>query len=125
MLNPDMVYAMAQEEVPEETTDEEFGRLFLDLAIDLQTPVEGIEAFGALRPEAWTVVQEAMIEGGQLEEVFDPERSSTTGCSPTSTTGIAPRSSRRSRPGPWRTCDLPHHECRQCPAEVRRAPEEA
>ena len=72
MLNPDMVYAMAQEEVPEETTDEEFGRLFLDLAIDLQTPVEGIEAFGALRPEAWTVVQEAMIEGGQLEEVFDP-----------------------------------------------------
>ena len=72
MLNPDMVYAMAEEEVPEETTDETFGRLFLDLAIDLQTPVEGIEAFGALRPEAWTVVQEAMVEGGQLEEVFDP-----------------------------------------------------
>lgn len=72
MLNPDMVYAMAEEEVPEETTDEQFGRLFLDLAIDLQTPVEGTEAFGALRPDAWTLVQEAMIEGGQLEEVFDP-----------------------------------------------------
>jgi NitT/TauT family transport system substrate-binding protein len=71
ILNADMVFAMAQEEVPEETTDEEFGRVFTDLAIDLQTPVEGIESFGALRPEAWTLVQKAMIEGGQLEETFD------------------------------------------------------
>jgi NitT/TauT family transport system substrate-binding protein len=72
MLNRDMVFAIAEDEVPEETGDEEFGRIFLDLAIDLQTPVEGIDAFGSVRPDAWTVVQEAMVEGGELEEVFDP-----------------------------------------------------
>lgn len=71
LVNPDVVYALAQREVPEETEDESFGRAFLDVALDLQTPVEGTDNFGALRPEAWDVVQEQLIAGGELEEMFD------------------------------------------------------
>jgi NitT/TauT family transport system substrate-binding protein len=73
MHNPDAVFLMAQEEVPEEAQDEEFGRIFLEQAIDLQTPVEGTDSFGALRPDAWSAVMEQLIEGGELEEPFDPD----------------------------------------------------
>lgn len=70
-VNEDVVYAMAEEEVPEETADEEFGRAFLDVALELQTPLLGDDSFGALRPDAWEVVQEQLIVGGELEEEFD------------------------------------------------------
>ncbi|HUG88401.1 MAG TPA: ABC transporter substrate-binding protein [Actinomycetota bacterium] len=72
LYNRDAVFEMAREEVPEEAQDEEFGRVFLDQAIELQTPVEGEDSFGALRPDAWTAVMEQLIEGGELEETFDP-----------------------------------------------------
>lgn len=71
LQDPDLVYELAQDEVPEETEDETFGRLFLDLAIDLQTPAEGDDAFGALRPDAWDTVQEEMVLGGEIDEEFD------------------------------------------------------
>lgn len=72
MHNPDAVLAMAEEEVPEETGDPEFAQIFLEQAIDLQTPVEGTDSFGALRPDAWSAVMDQLIEGGELEESFDP-----------------------------------------------------
>jgi NitT/TauT family transport system substrate-binding protein len=72
MVNPDAVFEMAREEVPEEAQDEEFGRVFLEQAIELQTPAEGEDSFGALRPDAWSAVMEQLIEGGELEESFDP-----------------------------------------------------
>jgi NitT/TauT family transport system substrate-binding protein len=71
LQNPDMVYTMAQTEVPEETGDETFGRLFLETALDLQEPLLGEDSFGAIRPEAWDAVQEQLIAGGELEEAFD------------------------------------------------------
>ncbi|MGH9242733.1 MAG: ABC transporter substrate-binding protein [Acidimicrobiales bacterium] len=70
-VNEDVVYAMAEEEVPEETADEEFGRAFLEVALDLQTPLLGDDEFGALRLDAWEVVQEQLIAGGELEGEFD------------------------------------------------------
>lgn len=73
LQSEDMVYTMAQEEVPEETSDEDFGRAFLQLALDLQEPADGSDRFGAIRPEAWDVVQEDLIQGGQLEEEVDME----------------------------------------------------
>lgn len=71
LQNPEMIYTMAADEVPDEVADEDFGRAFLDLALTLQEPAEGEDSFGAIRPDAWATVQQNMIDGGALEEGFD------------------------------------------------------
>lgn len=71
IVNPDMVFEMAGSEVPDEVADEGFGRLFLDQAVALQTPVSGIENFGAIRPEMWESIQSALVEDGELEQAYD------------------------------------------------------
>jgi NitT/TauT family transport system substrate-binding protein len=73
LQSPDLVYAMAGEEVPEETADEEFGRAFLDASVTLQEPAAGTDRFGEVRPEAWDAVQEDLIAGGELEGPVDME----------------------------------------------------
>lgn len=71
ILNPDMVFEMARTEVPDEVEDETFGRLFLEQAIALQTPILGNDSFGAIRPEVWDSIQDTLVEEGELEEPYD------------------------------------------------------
>lgn len=73
MLNQDVVLAIAQEEVPEETTDEEFARLFVEQAVAQQTPVSGPDAFGELRGDTWIAIQEQLIAGELIDEVIEPD----------------------------------------------------
>ncbi|MQB00644.1 MAG: PhnD/SsuA/transferrin family substrate-binding protein [Actinobacteria bacterium] len=72
MVNQDVVLEIARQEVPEETTDDEFAELFVDQAVQQQTPVGGEDAFGELRPDTWVAIQEQLIAGQLIKEVIEP-----------------------------------------------------
>jgi NitT/TauT family transport system substrate-binding protein len=70
IANPDVVFEMAKEAVPEETGDEAFARPFLELSIKLQTPPG--DTFGENQDESWTTIQEMLVAGEVIPEVMPP-----------------------------------------------------
>ena len=74
LIEPEVVWILAQDEVPEEVEDEAFGRAFLQMSLRLQEPAVGRDRFGELRPEAWQLVEEQMLATGDIENPLDLDR---------------------------------------------------
>jgi hypothetical protein len=72
MVNPDAVFEMGKNAVPEETANEEFARAFLDLAIELQTPPG--DRFGVNSTEAWTTIQGILVAGEVIPREVPPDQ---------------------------------------------------
>lgn len=71
IVNQDVVFAIGEETVPEETGNERFARAFLDLAVKLQTPPG--DRFGESTPESWTTIEEILVAGDVIPEVIPPD----------------------------------------------------
>jgi NitT/TauT family transport system substrate-binding protein len=69
--DPDLVYSIAQERVPEEAGDETFGRPFFETVLALIEPPG--EDFGELNPDKWQLSEDLLIEVGELEEPIPPD----------------------------------------------------
>lgn len=72
LTDPDLVYAIAQERVPEEAQDEEFGRPFFQGVLDYSEPPNDV--FGELHPDKWQDIEELLLEADALEESIPPDR---------------------------------------------------
>lgn len=67
---PDIVARIAQDAVPEEWEDPEFGQQYLNNAIRLNVSVT--DTLGGLNPNTWSSIQPGMQMFGLIEEQVDP-----------------------------------------------------
>ena len=63
--NPDAAYAIMKKAVPEQYTDEEIGRLFLDTFIGLSTPKDPEKGYGYIYKDSWEKLVEQFSTGDE------------------------------------------------------------
>lgn len=61
--DPDAAYEVMKKAVPEQYTDEEMGRLFLDTFIGLSTPTDPKKGYGYIYEDSWKKLVEQFSEG--------------------------------------------------------------
>lgn len=69
-VDPEVVAKIAQDAVPEEWEDPEFGQQYLDNAIRLNVSVT--DTLGGLNPDTWSSIQPGMQKFGLIEEQVEP-----------------------------------------------------
>lgn len=72
LFDPDFVYEIAKERVPEEASDETFGRPFFEGVLAYSEPPEDV--FGELHEDKWTLIEEMLLDVGALEEEIPPDQ---------------------------------------------------
>lgn len=69
--DPNLVYEIAKQRVPEEAGDETFGKPFFDVVLSLIQPPG--DEFGEIDPDKWQLSEDLLLEVGELTDPIPPD----------------------------------------------------